>query len=101
MLASLLRQYLKPYGAFLIGVIIFQLAQSIASLFLPALNAAIIDRGIATGDTAYILVVGAGMLGITLVQIACAITAVYFGARLAMAFGRDLRGAVFAQVGTF
>ena len=101
MLASLLRQYLKPYGAFLVGVVIFQLAQSIASLFLPALNAAIIDRGIATGDTAYILMVGAGMLGITLVQIACAITAVYFGARLAMAFGRDLRGAVFAQVGTF
>ncbi len=101
MLASLLRQYLKPYGVFLVGVVIFQLAQSIASLFLPALNAAIIDRGIATGDTAYILMVGAGMLGITLVQIACAITAVYFGARLAMAFGRDLRGAVFAQVGTF
>lgn len=101
MLATILRQYLKPYGAFLIGVIIFQLAQSIASLFLPALNAAIIDRGIATGDTGYILMVGGAMLGITLVQIACAITAVYFGARLAMAFGRDLRGAVFAQVGTF
>ena len=101
MLATILRQYLKPYGAFLIGVVIFQLAQSIASLFLPALNAAIIDRGIATGDTGYILMVGAGMLAITLVQIACAITAVYFGARLAMAFGRDLRGAVFAKVGTF
>ena len=79
----------------------FQLAQSVASLFLPALNAAIIDRGIATGDTGYILAVGGGMVGISLLQIGCAITAVYFGARIAMVFGRDLRGAVFAQVGTF
>ena len=101
MLSSLLRKYLRPYGALLAAVIVFQLAQSIASLFLPALNAAIIDRGIATGNTAYILQVGGQMLAITFVQIACAITAVYFGARLAMAFGRDLRGAVFAHVGTF
>ena len=101
MLSSLLRKYLRPYGALLAAVIVFQLAQSIASLFLPALNAAIIDRGIATGNTAYILQVGGQMLALTAVQIACAIMAVYFGARLAMAFGRDLRGAVFAQVGTF
>ena len=100
-LSSLLRKYLRPYGALLAAVIVFQLAQSIASLFLPALNAAIIDRGIATGNTAYILQVGGQMLAITFVQIVCAITAVYFGARLAMAFGRDLRGAVFAQVGSF
>ena len=101
MLSVLLRKYLRPYGALLAAVILFQLAQSIASLFLPALNAAIIDRGIATGDTGYILQVGGEMLAITVAQIACAITAVYFGARVAMAFGRDLRGAVFAQVGTF
>jgi ATP-binding cassette, subfamily B, multidrug efflux pump len=101
MLSALLRKYLRPYGALVAAVIVFQLAQSIASLFLPALNAAIIDRGIATGDTAHILQVGGQMLAITFVQIACAITAVYFGARLAMAFGRDLRGAVFAQVGAF
>jgi len=101
MLRAILRQYLRPYGALLAGVIGFQLAQSIASLFLPALNAAIIDRGIATGDTGYILAVGGGMVAISIVQIGCAITAVYFGARIAMAFGRDLRGAVFAQVGTF
>ena len=101
MLSVLLRKYLRPYGALLAAVIVFQLAQSIASLFLPALNAAIIDRGIATGDTVYILQVGGEMLAITVVQIACAITAVYYGARVAMAFGRDLRGAVFAQVGTF
>jgi len=101
MLALILRRYLKPYGLLIAGVIVFQLAQAVASLFLPALNAAIIDRGIATGDTAYILQVGGAMLAITLVQIACAITAVYFGARVAMALGRDLRGAVFAHVGTF
>ncbi|MBA4247928.1 MAG: multidrug ABC transporter ATP-binding protein [Microbacterium sp.] len=101
MLALILRRYLKPYGLLIAGVVVFQLAQAVASLFLPALNAAIIDRGIATGDTAYILQVGGAMLAITLVQIACAITAVYFGARVAMALGRDLRGAVFAHVGTF
>lgn len=101
MLATLLRRYLRPYWSLIGAVVVFQLAQAIASLFLPALNAAIIDRGIATGDTGYILQVGGGMLAITLVQIACAITAVYFGARVAMALGRDLRGAVFAHVGAF
>lgn len=101
MLASLLRRYLRPFVGLIAGVIVFQLAQSIASLFLPALNADIIDNGIARGDTGYILMVGGGMLAITLVQIACAIAAVYFGARVAMAFGRDLRQAVFDHVGTF
>lgn len=101
MLASLLGRYLRPYVGLIVGVIVFQLAQSIASLFLPALNADIIDNGIARGDTGYILMVGGGMLAITLVQIACAIAAVYFGARVAMAFGRDLRQAVFDHVGTF
>ena len=101
MLALILRRHLKPYGLLIVGVIVFQLAQAVASLFLPALNAAIIDRGIALGDTGYILSVGAVMLAISLVQIACAITAVYFGARVAMAVGRDLRGAVFERVGTF
>jgi len=101
MLALILRRHLKPYGLLIVGVIVFQLAQAVASLFLPALNAAIIDRGIAQGDTGYILSVGALMLAISLVQIACAITAVYFGARVAMAVGRDLRGAVFERVGTF
>ncbi len=101
MLASLLRRYLRPFVGLIVGVIVFQLAQSIASLFLPALNADIIDNGIARGDTGYILMVGGGMLAITLVQIACAIAAVYFGARVAMAFGRDLRQAVFDHVGTF
>lgn len=101
MLARILVRYLRPFVGLIVGVIVFQLAQSIASLFLPALNADIIDNGIARGDTGYIVMVGGGMLAITLVQIACAIAAVYFGARVAMAFGRDLRQAVFDHVGTF
>lgn len=101
MLYKILAQYLRPHRSLLIAVIVFQLAQSIASLYLPALNADIIDNGVATGDTGYILQVGSVMLGITLVQIACAIAAVYFGARVAMLLGRDLRAGVFSQVGAF
>ncbi|TFD88369.1 ABC transporter ATP-binding protein [Cryobacterium serini] len=101
MLRSLLVRYLRPYWKLLLGVILFQLAQSIASLFLPTLNADIIDEGIATGDTGYILRVGGLMLLITFAQIVCAIVAVYFGAKVAMKVGRDLRGAVFSRVGEF
>lgn len=101
MLLKLLRRYLRPYWPFLVAVVVFQLAQSIASLYLPALNADIIDNGIARGDTGYIISVGATMLGVTLLQIACSIIAVYFGARAAMALGRDLRGAVFGRVADF
>jgi ATP-binding cassette subfamily B protein len=101
MLLSILTRFLRPYRGLLLGVIVFQLAQSIASLYLPALNADIIDHGVATGDTGYILRVGALMLGITLAQVACAIAAVYFGSRVAMALGRDLRGSIFSTVGDF
>ncbi|MCU1439936.1 MAG: transporter ATP-binding protein [Rhodoglobus sp.] len=101
MLLSLILRHLKPYRRLIVGVIVFQLAQSIASLYLPSLNADIIDNGIATGDTGYILMVGGTMLGITIVQIAAAITAVYFGAKAAMAVGRDLREAIFTRVGEF
>jgi ATP-binding cassette subfamily B multidrug efflux pump len=101
MLWKLLVQYLRPYRRLLAAVVVFQLAQSIASLYLPTLNADIIDEGVATGDTGYILRTGGLMLLITLVQIACSITAVYFGAKAAMALGRDLRGAVFTRVGEF
>ena len=69
-----------------------QLVGTMASLYLPSLNADIIDKGVATGDTAYIWRTGGLMLGVTLVQIVCSIAAVYFGARAAMGFGRDVRG---------
>ena len=101
MLWKLLVKYLRPYRRLLAAVVVFQLAQSIASLYLPTLNADIIDEGVATGDTEYILRVGGLMLLITLFQIVCAIVAVYFGAKAAMALGRDLRGAVFTRVGEF
>jgi ATP-binding cassette subfamily B multidrug efflux pump len=101
MLGKLLVRYLRPHWKLLVAVGVFQLAQSIASLYLPALNADIIDEGVATGDTGYILRTGGLMLLITLGQIVCAIIAVYFGAKAAMALGRDLRGAVFTRVGEF
>jgi ATP-binding cassette subfamily B protein len=82
-------------------VVVLQLVGTIASLYLPSLNADIIDNGVVTGDTDYIIRVGAVMLGISLLQVACTITAVYFGARTAMAFGRDLRSAIFSRVGSF
>ncbi|PWC07309.1 ABC transporter ATP-binding protein [Mycetocola zhujimingii] len=101
MLAKLVGRYLKPHWQLLVGVVVFQFAQAIASLYLPTLNADIIDNGVATGDTAYILRVGMLMLGITLIQVLCAITAVYFGAKAAMRLGRDVRAAVFTHVGRF
>ncbi|BCW80238.1 ABC transporter ATP-binding protein [Arthrobacter sp. NicSoilC5] len=101
MLWKLLVEYLRPHRPLLAAVVVFQLAQSIASLYLPTLNADIIDQGVARGDTGYILSTGSIMLLITLAQIACAVVAVYFGAKAAMGLGRDLRGAIFERVGQF
>ncbi|MFD5276097.1 ABC transporter ATP-binding protein [Pseudarthrobacter sp. NPDC058362] len=101
MLWKLLVEYLRPHRMLLAVVVVFQLAQSIASLYLPTLNADIIDEGVAKGDTRVILSLGALMLGITLLQIACAIIAVYFAAKAAMGVGRDLRSAIFTRVGEF
>lgn len=101
MLIQLLRTHLRPYGGPLLIVVLFQLIGTIASLYLPTLNAEIIDDGVAKGDTGFIVSTGAMMLGITIVQIVATIIAVYFGARTAMGFGRDLRAALFHQVGTF
>ncbi|MET1063422.1 MAG: ABC transporter transmembrane domain-containing protein, partial [Arthrobacter sp.] len=101
MLWKLLVEYLRPQQRLLLAVVVFQLAQSIASLYLPTLNADIIDQGVAKGDTEYILRTGAVMLLVTLLQIACAIAAVYFGAKAAMAMGRDVRGAIFSRVAAF
>ncbi|HEV2027010.1 MAG TPA: ABC transporter ATP-binding protein [Candidatus Dormibacteraeota bacterium] len=101
MLIKLLREYLRPYTSMLLVLVGLQLVATIASLYLPSLNADIIDKGVATGDTGYIISIGGWMLAVTLVQIACSITAVYFGARSAMGFGRDVRSAVFHRVGTF
>jgi ATP-binding cassette subfamily B protein len=101
MLLRTLRTYLRPYKREMAIVVVLQLVGTIASLYLPSLNADIIDNGVVTGDTDYIIRTGAVMLGISLLQVACTITAVYFGARTAMAFGRDLRSSIFARVGSF
>ena len=92
MLIRLLRSHLRPYRRPLLAVVVLQLVGTMASLYLPSLNADIIDNGVATGDTGYIMRTGGVMLGVTLVQIVCSIAAVYFGARTAMGFGRDVRG---------
>ena len=101
MLLRLLRAYLRPYRPAITALVALQLVQTLATLYLPTLNADIIDRGVITGDTHYILRTGAVMLGIAGVQITCAIGAVFFGARTAMALGRDVRHAVFRQVQAF
>jgi ATP-binding cassette subfamily B protein len=100
-LTRLLISHLRPYRRPLLAVVALQLVSTIASLYLPSLNADIIDRGVVTGDVGYIVRTGGWMLAITLVQIACAASAVWFGARTAMAFGRDVRTSVFSRVGTF
>ena len=98
---GLLRTYLRPYRRQIAIVLVMLLIQAVATLYLPNLNADIIDKGIATGDTQYILEVGALMLLVTLVMGAAAVTAVYWGAKVAMAFGRDLRAAIFDAVEGF
>jgi ATP-binding cassette, subfamily B, multidrug efflux pump len=100
-LIRLLRSHLRPYSAALLLVVAFQLAGTAASLYLPSLNADIIDEGIARSDTGYILRAGGWMLLVTLVQVLSSIAAVYYGSRTAMGFGRDVRSAVFARVGDF
>jgi ATP-binding cassette subfamily B protein len=101
MLVRLLRTFLGRYRGPLLVVFLLTCVQAMATLYLPALNADIIDKGIATGDTAYIWRTGGIMLLVTLVQVVFAISAVYFGARVAMAFGRDVRGALFHRVTDF
>ena len=101
MLLQVLRYHLRPYRREMVIVVALQLVGTIAALYLPSLNADLIDNGVVTGDTDYIVRVGLVMLGIALVQIACTVAAVYFGARTAMAFGRDLRSSIFHRIGSF
>ncbi|TWD83991.1 ATP-binding cassette subfamily B protein [Kribbella amoyensis] len=101
MLIRLLRTHLRPYAGNLSMVVVLQLVGTIASLYLPSLNADIIDNGVAKGDTGYILRTGGWMLGVSLVQVLCIFAAVYFGAKTAALFGRDVRAAVFHRVGEF
>lgn len=101
MLIRLLRRFLRPYRRPLVAVLVLQLGQALAALFLPSLNAGIIDRGIARGDRGYIWSTGVLMLGVSLLQISFAVAAVYFGSRVALGLARDLRAALFHQVTDF
>ncbi|MET8895899.1 ABC transporter ATP-binding protein [Streptomyces albogriseolus] len=101
MLIRLLRDRLRPYTRPLALLVALQFLQTCATLYLPTLNADIIDNGVVQGDTGYILGYGGLMIGISLAQVVCNVGAVYYGARTAAALGRDLRAAVFDRVQSF
>ncbi|WP_329432108.1 ABC transporter ATP-binding protein [Streptomyces anthocyanicus] len=101
MLIRLLRTYLRPHKKPIALLVALQFLQTCASLYLPTLNAHIIDEGVVKGDSGYILSYGALMIGISLAQVVCNIGAVFYGARTAAALGRDVRGAVFDRVQSF
>lgn len=101
MLLTLLGRYTRPYRRTIALVVALQFVASIANLLLPSINADLIDFGIVAGDTPYVVRQGGWMLLVSLVQVAATIAAVYWGARVAMAFGRDVRSAVFRHVNAF
>ncbi|GGK44331.1 ABC transporter ATP-binding protein [Streptomyces flaveus] len=101
MLIRLLRAHLRPYKKAIALLVLLQFLQTCATLYLPTLNADIIDDGVVKGDTGYILSFGALMIGVSLAQVVCNIGAVYYGARTASAVGRDIRAGVFDRVQSF
>ncbi|MGW7194798.1 ABC transporter ATP-binding protein [Streptomyces chryseus] len=101
MLIRLLRAHLRPYKKPVALLVLLQLLQTSATLYLPTLNADIIDNGVVAGDTGYILEFGGVMIAVSVVQVVCNIGAVYYGARTAAALGRDVRAAVFDRVQSF
>ena len=101
MLWTLIRRHLRPYLPHVAAVAVLQLATVLATLYLPSLNADIIDNGVATGDTEYIWRVGGLMLLVAMVQLLTAIASVWFGARVSMGMGRDIRRSVYTRVDRF
>nr|WP_202536282.1 ABC transporter ATP-binding protein [Streptomyces sp. SID4919] len=97
----MLRTYLGPYRKPIAVLVALQLLQTSATLYLPTMNADIIDRGVVKGDTGFIMSFGGLMIAVTLVQVVCNVGAVRLGARSAAAVGRDVRGAVFDRVQSF
>lgn len=98
MLLRLLREHLRPYWGAVVALLVFQLWQTLANLYLPSLNARIIDDGVTQGDTSTIMRLGWVMLAVSLSQVVASVVATYLGARTAMRFGRDLRRRLFAHV---
>ncbi len=101
MLGRLLYRFLKPYKWYILGVVVFQMASVIANLYLPTLNAQIIDKGVAQGDVGLIWRHGGVMLLVSFLQITASITALVLAARAAMRMGRDMRNAIYAKVTGF
>ncbi|WP_107764573.1 ABC transporter ATP-binding protein [Nocardioides terrigena] len=101
MLLRLIRTHLAPYKRPIAAIVALQFLGTLAMLYLPSLNAQIIDQGVVLGDNAYIVERGTVMLAVSIVQALCAVAAVWFAARTAMSFGRDIRAAIFQRVGTF
>ncbi|MBN9376036.1 MAG: ABC transporter ATP-binding protein, partial [Cellulomonas sp.] len=101
MLVRLLREHLRPYAGTALAVVALQIVQVVATLYLPSLNADIIDKGVAAGNTHEIWRLGGIMLAVSLAQVVCAIGAVYLGSRTAMALGRDMRARLFDRVQAF
>ena len=100
-LRALLVRNLAPYRKVLTLVVVLQTVQTFASLTLPSLNSDLINNGVLTGDNGYIRRTGVVMLGFTVLQIVFAVAAVYFGARAAMGFGRDVRRDLFSRVNAY
>ena len=98
---ALFRRFLAPYRWPLVFVMALLLVQAIANLYLPELNADIINNGVARGDTDYILRTGGFMLLVTFALAIAAVVSAYWAARTAMAFGRDVRSAIFRKVQAF
>jgi ATP-binding cassette, subfamily B, multidrug efflux pump len=98
---GLLRTYVRPYLRELLVVVGLLLVQAIGNLYLPELNGEIINKGVLTGDTDYVVRVGGFMLLVTAAIGVAAVASVYLSARIAMGFGRDVRQAVFSTVETF
>lgn len=98
---ALLRTYLRPYGRPLVLVLVLLLIAALGNLYLPDLNGEIIDQGVAKGDTDFILRTGAWMLLVSALLVIASVVAVYWSARIAMGFGRDVRRAIFSAVETF
>ncbi len=101
MLIALIKRHYRPYWGMFAGVVALQLVASLAGLYLPNLNARIIDQGVAKGDTDFIWLHGAYMLGVSMIQIVAQIAAAWLGANAAMKFGRDVREAIFRRVLSF
>lgn len=101
MLKELLSTVLAKYKRYIWVVVAFQAVQSIAGLYLPTVNADIIDNGVIKNDVPYIWQMGGIMLAVTLVQIIFSVGAVYYGSKVAMGFGRDVRRSLFHQVNDF